>query len=558
MKRSILGPRTVTITGVVMVVVGALLIGGVAVAVGTGAPGPSLTVTPHARLAAGDDVVVTGTGFPHRSSGVIVECNPTPGEPALVISVFGRSRLLPVGCSSPANGRTTATGMLRPKTLPVEVGTLGTWETGTDSAGTGAAADSAAYPCPPTATQAALGVSCVFEFMDIKGQVATHTVTFKSSGSTTSTIAPTSTTIPTTTTTMPCAAQSVTANATSGQGTATVDPATCLVNGTVMSVTATGLTAAGASNFLGTVIECNNDPNQPTVSILGNAIPVSCTSALAHTFTPNAGGTASVSVDAVQGTTGPPCAPSLCGTDKDSSGGDPYTDAANYPCPPTAAELTAGDGCVVALGDTAGDKIEVPITFNGEIPPPPTCNAEPATATATAGTGSATVDPATCLVNDSLMNISATGLTPATADNYLGQFVECNSDPNQPTDSILGNPIPVSCSDYLKYVFTPDAAGTASMPNPSNVPDPLPAFSVVDGTTGPPCAPALCTGSTLTDSSGGNVYTDAANYPCPPTPAQVAAGDTCYVAVRDFGGDQIDVPIDFDPNVPPASARRHR
>jgi hypothetical protein len=61
----------------------------------------------------------------------------------------------------------------------------------------------------------------------------------------------------------------------------------------------------------------------------------------------------------------------LC-TGTDSTGGNPYTDAAGYPCPPTAAQQAAGDTCVIAVGDTGGDQVTVPISFNTAVPVPPT------------------------------------------------------------------------------------------------------------------------------------------------------------------------------------------
>ena len=57
------------------------------------------------------------------------------------------------------------------------------------------------------------------------------------------------------------------------------------------------------------------------------------------------------------------------------------------------------------------------------------------------------------------------------------------------------------------------------------------------GTVGPP--------TTGTDSSGGNAATDAAKYPCPPTPAQQAAGASCFIAFGDLAGDQATTPISF-------------
>ena len=267
-----------TTAGVVLLLVGAGLMGATLAASGAEASGQSLTVTPHAHLTAASQVVVAGAGFAHGSNGILLECNPTVGEPATVASIAGSPHLIPVGCTSPVPATTTRFGRLSAKTLGVVVGTLGTWETGTDTTGLPAAADSAAYPCPPTASQEAVGISCVYEFLDNKGQLGSRSVSFKTSGGggkpTTTTTATTSTTISTTTTMPGCDPRSVTATATPPDGTATVtvSPGTCLVNGTDLSLTATGLVPQSTTNFLGTILECNSDPSQPTVSVLGTAL----------------------------------------------------------------------------------------------------------------------------------------------------------------------------------------------------------------------------------------------------------------------------------------------
>jgi hypothetical protein len=537
MSERTISRKAVTTTGVAMILVGALLIGGVAVAAGAKtASGPSITVTPHARLTAAKHVVVSGLGFTHGSNGAIVECNPTPGEPAIVVPIHGASHLLPVGCSAPLAARTTSFGTLRARTLPVLVGTLGAWESGTDSAGNPAAADSAAYPCPPTAAQRALDIFCDVEFIDNKGQVASRSISFKG--------APTTTTIPTTTsTTISPACDPRPATATGSppnvSATMTVDPATCLVNGSVVTVTATGLVAKSGVNVVGTLLECNSDPNQPTVSLLGHNLPVSCTGALAHSFTPDADGTFSGPLPIVEGVTGPPV------QGIDSSGNEANVDAANYPCPPTAVQVAAGDTCDISLGDEGGDNVVVPIAFNpGSTTTTtsttiPACDPQSVTVTAAPPDGSATVTvaPGTCLLNGSEVSISGTGLIPGGADNTLGAVLECNSDPNQPTVSELGSALPVSCTGALAHSFIPDANGTFNG-----------TFPIVEGVTGPP--------ADGTDSSGGQAATDAASYPCPPTPAQVAAGDTCDVVVSDSGGDHDVVPISFNPNVPPPTSGR--
>jgi len=90
----------------------------------------------------------------------------------------------------------------------------------------------------------------------------------------------------------------------------------------------------------------------------------------------------------------------------DSAGNDPATDAAKYPCPPTPAQVSAGDSCVLAFGDsaTADGQVTVPIAF---VPAPtPSSGSGGGTAsqsggatqsgsTAAAGTGPATAASST-------------------------------------------------------------------------------------------------------------------------------------------------------------------
>ncbi|MGH9018165.1 MAG: hypothetical protein ACRDY1_10505, partial [Acidimicrobiales bacterium] len=92
----------------------------------------------------------------------------------------------------------------------------------------------------------------------------------KKKPTTTTSTTTTTTTVAPSTTTQPCDGVPSTATASKGQGSATVTNGTCLVGGMTVSISATGLSPASAANYLGTFIECNNDPGQPTVSILGN------------------------------------------------------------------------------------------------------------------------------------------------------------------------------------------------------------------------------------------------------------------------------------------------
>ncbi len=217
-------------------------------------------------------------------------------------------------------------------------------------------------PARPYPAQVADGAGCEIVYLDAAGDTASQALSF--------TTATTPTTSTSTTTTAPCAAASKTVTATPPNGTATVtvDPDTCLVAGTKVTVTATGLLPYNAkTNELGTVLECNSDPGQPTVLLSNHNFPVSCTPALNTDFTPDATGTASQTFSIVVGTTGPPT------TGTDSAGAAASTDAVAYPCPPTPAQTA--DTCVIAVGDIGGDKVVVPIAFNpggvGTNPPAP-------------------------------------------------------------------------------------------------------------------------------------------------------------------------------------------
>jgi hypothetical protein len=530
MARLRFGPRALTVTGLVMFLVGGLLVAPVALAA---ASGPSIKVVPHARLKQGHHVVVTGTGFIHLSHGALLECNTADGEPTDLVPVHGVLHAVGVGCTPPLSTTTSTWGRLGPVTLTVETGTIGAADPGVDSAGNAASADAASYPCPPTPSQEIEGVTCAFEFIDNKGQTATGAVSFNPPTTPTTT---TSTTSTTTTVTIPPGCNpvsvtdsgvntSVTPNTTP---TITMNPGTCIVDGIVVTLTGTQL----VRDVPGTFLECNSDPNQPTVDSLGSPIPVSCTDPLGGTqgpgvVTTSATGTLGPDHFTIDtGTVGPPCGPSSCpGTD--SAGGNPVTDAASYPCPPTPAEQSAGDVCQIVFGDEADDAVDVPITFAPTTPP---CQPQPVSATASPPDGAATltVDPGTCLEGGTVTSVSAAGLMPFNdVSNDVGHVLECSDDPAQPTISASGEAVPVSCTS-LADGFIPNAAGTLT----TN-------FTIVVGVTGPPASG--------TDSAGNPASVDAALYPCPPTPAQLAAGVTCVLAVADSGGDDVAVPLAWNP-----------
>src|SRR5581483_7658124 len=314
------------------------------------------------------------------------------------------------------------------------------------------------------------------------------------------------------------------------------------------------------------ILECNSDPGQPTIVVFGNAAPVSCTSPLsALANTDGSGNLPSTPFTVHTGTTGPP------GSGTDSAGHDAAADAALYPCPPTPAQLAAGVTCVLAFGDLSGDKATHEIHFTGEVAATTTTTAastttstaatttstKPATTTTTQATTTTThattttttggtttttgatttttsqagpqvsVIPGTGLADGDTVSVSGTGFNPG-----LGVIIECSSNKSQPTVSVSGNQVPVSCTNPISNLINFDGSGALTGSN----------FVVHTGTLGPPAAG--------TDSAGYDAAADAALFPCPPTPAQIAAGDTCLVALADIAGHQATQNITFQGQEP--------
>jgi neocarzinostatin family protein len=319
----------------------------------------------------------------------------------------------------------------------------------------------------------------------------------------------------------------------SATATLTVTPSTGLSNGSVVTVSGSGF----ADSSTGAVLECNSDPGQPTISVAGNAVPVSCTSPFSSLHTTTSGGAlAAVSFTIKQGTVGPPA------TGTDSSGGQASTDAANYPCPPTPAQVTDGDDCTIAFGDQAGDEATVVISFGGVAPTTTTTTEGGTTTTTTSSTTTTTTEAPTTTTTTAaptgpnITVVPNTGLVSGTVvsvsgslfdDNATGGLLECSTATGQPTISVAGNDVPVSCTNPLLNLATTTASGDLAAKT----------FTITEGTVGPP--------ATGTDSGGGNAATDAASYPCPPTAAQVAAGATCEMTFGDSGGASASAPITF-------------
>ena len=104
------------------------------------------------------------------------------------------------------------------------------------------------------------------------------------------------------------------------------------------------------------------------------------------------------------------------------------------------------------------------------------------------------VAPDTDLSSGQVVVVSGSGLS----DSAIGAIVECNNDPDQPTIAVLGNQIPVSCTNPLHAEASVSASGVLAATN----------FTVAEGQVGPP--------TTGTDSSSGSATTDPARIPARP------------------------------------------
>ncbi len=142
---------------------------------------------------------------------------------------------------------------------------------------------------------------------------------------------------------------------------------------------------------------------------------------------------------------------------------------------------------------------------------------------ATARVGGAVVQasPSTGLVNQQTVWVTGSGFAPGAA----GLVVECNLDPGQPTVTFGTTTLPVGCTALGAGAFTVGPDGTVN----------LRYFRVSTGNLG-----ALLTGP---DSSGRSAASDAASYPCPPTPAQQAVNISCGITVSDATGTVVTVPV---------------
>ena len=153
------------------------------------------------------------------------------------------------------------------------------------------------------------------------------------------------------------------------------------------------------------------------------------------------------------------------------------------------------------------------------------------------------VSPSTGLMNGQGVTVFSSGDKP----NAEGNILECNTASGEPTVA-LGAPVshdlPVGCTapSYAPNTLVSTTAEGSFTKT----------YVVTAGTVGPPCgAGDMISSCPSTDSAGNDPATDAAAYPCPPTPAQVAAGATCQLEFGDTAGDSESSTVYFSGQTPP-------
>jgi hypothetical protein len=210
--------------------------------------------------------------------------------------------------------------------------------------------------------------------------------------------------------------------------TLTVTPNTGLAGGQIVVVSGSGL----AEKSLGTILECNTDPSQPTVMTNldpGKLIPVSCSPLLTYIATTSSTGTMGpTNFTVLQGTVGPPV------SGPDSAGNAGSVDAPKYPCPPTQAQINAGDVCTIAFGDQGGDEVLQTITFAGQPLPQPAVTSVLPNSGPVSGGSAVTISGANLssptavtfggVAATSFASVSATSVTAVSPPSTKGQTVD--------------------------------------------------------------------------------------------------------------------------------------
>jgi hypothetical protein len=221
-------------------------------ATSTGGP-PTLSVDPGTCLTGGTPIAITGSGYTPNSLGIVLQCNSDTSQPEVMLGGIVNEKV-PVSCTgiALANAVHTGTGSFT-STWDTIDGITGPpcGKTGdliatcpADTSGGSASADAALYPCPPTPTQQAAGVTCTIAFGDEGGKTATVPITFaqNATASTGGGGVPPSTTA----TTAPATSASTT-----GAAAATAAPTTAASSGSLaFTGPGTGLYIIGAAGLI--------------------------------------------------------------------------------------------------------------------------------------------------------------------------------------------------------------------------------------------------------------------------------------------------------------------
>jgi hypothetical protein len=156
------------------------------------------------------------------------------------------------------------------------------------------------------------------------------------------------------------------------QGTLNVNPDSDLVNGSLVSVTGSGLAASSR----GYLVECNMAPHEPVVALgspFDGTLPVGCSApSLKDVASVSSSGTLTNSFKVVLGRKlGPPCGQNhsvpACPR-SDSAGNKAGRDSQDFPCPPTAAQQVAGVTCDLLFIDAALAKVSAEVSFSASGP----------------------------------------------------------------------------------------------------------------------------------------------------------------------------------------------
>jgi len=302
--------------------------------------------------------------------------------------------------------------------------------------------------------------------------------------------------------------------AAASSATITVSRTSGLLNGQLVSVSGSGF----APGDLAEVVECSNVPGQPTVSTFGFAIPVSCSlpiNGAGYPFSvvssPTVGsdGTVSTPIVVHTGVVGPPT------LGIDSAGHNTAADAAQYPCPPTPSQQAQGASCELTLGDVQGDSASVPISFGAPVATAP----------------SITASPSGGLSSGDQVSVSGAGFTPGSP--WLAS--ECNLTPGEPSGQGGETNLPIGCAQPVPGA----SSGLEPGPGP-----PVPAATPVTDSSG-----AMGTTLTIDEGNLGGTQQSAA-YPCPPSPANLAAGGVCAVVVQDGADEEVSAAIAITGPIP--------